>query len=289
MKAAPFEYFRPTRIADAIDILSQNEDARPLAGGQSMVPMMNFRFLQPEAVVDLNRIEDLRGVTVEDGAVRIGAMTRQKDLLASDIISEHLPIFRTALSHVGHRQTRARGTIGGSLCHLDPAAELSNLACLYGASFEVAGPDGTRRVDYSDFALGYLTTCLSPGEILVAVRFPVWPSDTVHVFEEFALRHGDYALVAVSVLLAPGPDSGGWNAAIALSGAGDVPLRLTDIEALVSSADRGQSAMSALEENLASLDFLSDPYADGAYRKHLAEGLLRRALTAALGKMGVNS
>ena len=189
MKPAPFEYFRPDTLDEALALLAEHEDAKPLAGGQSLVPMLNFRLARPAALVDLAEIDGLAGVRVEDGALVVGAMTRQWDLERS---SDAFPLLREALAHVGHTATRCRGTVGGSLAHADPTAELPVCALALGAELVTS----RRVIPAEDFFLSVFTTALEPDELLVEVRFPAPVGPTA--FLEHAHRHGDFAVVCVA-------------------------------------------------------------------------------------------
>jgi carbon-monoxide dehydrogenase medium subunit len=194
VKPAPFEYHRPGTLAEALALLAEVPDAKPLAGGQSLVPMLNFRLARPSALVDLGRIAELARHRIEDGALVVGAMTRQWDLERSQ---EAHPLLREALRYVGHTATRCRGTVGGSLVHADPTAELPVCALALGAELVVAGVDGRRTIRAEDFFVSVFTTALEPGELLVEVRFPL--TGEGWAFEEHTHRHGDFAVVCVAV------------------------------------------------------------------------------------------
>jgi aerobic carbon-monoxide dehydrogenase medium subunit len=209
VKPAPFEYHRPTALDEALALLAELPEAKPLAGGQSLVPMLNFRIARPSALVDLGGVGELAGIRLEDGAFVVGAMTRQWDLERSD---EAHPLLREALAYVGHTATRCRGTVGGSLVHADPTAELPVCALALGAEFVVAGRDERRTIRAEDFFVSVFTTALEPGELLVEVRFP--PPITCWAFEEHAHRHGDFAVVCVAVA----------GERVALGGLGPTPI-----------------------------------------------------------------
>src|SRR5215831_17273139 len=175
MKPPPFSYHDPRTISDAVALLGRLDNAKLLAGGQSLMPMLNMRFVLPDHVIDLNQVEGLAFIRESNGALEIGAMTRQRDLEFSDLIRQRCPIMHEAILNVGHRQTRNRGTLGGSLCHLDPAAELVSVAATLDATVTVAGPKGERRIPFADFPVAFMTPAIEPDEILTAVRFPDWP------------------------------------------------------------------------------------------------------------------
>ena len=176
MKPPPFQYHDPKTLAEAVGLLGSLDNAKLLAGGQSLMPMLNMRFVLPDHVIDLNRVEGLSYISEATGALEIGAMTRQRDLEFSDLVKAKCPLMHQAIMHIGHRQTRNRGTIGGSLCHLDPAAELVSVAAAHDATVTVAGPNGTREIAFKDFPAGYLTPAIELNEIVTAIRIPLWPA-----------------------------------------------------------------------------------------------------------------
>jgi carbon-monoxide dehydrogenase medium subunit len=281
MKPAPFTYHDPSTVAEAAGLLARLDNARLLAGGQSLMPMMNFRLATPDHLIDLDKVDELRGGRPDGSALWIGAMTCQRDLEFSAEIGAALPILHEALRQVGHRQTRNRGTIGGSLCHLDPAAELVNLAALYDAVFEARSTRGPRRLGFAEFAAGAMTHSLAADELLTAVGFEPWPSGHGWAFEEVSRRHGDFAIVAVGALIEL--DAGGaiLRAAIAISGLGPLPCRPRAIErGLVGEVPR-PAVLRAAARGAGGLDAAGDVYASADYRRHLARILVWRALDRA--------
>jgi carbon-monoxide dehydrogenase medium subunit len=283
MKPAPFDYHRPHDVAGVLDCLARLDDAKLLAGGQSLMAMMNFRYLTPAHVIDLNRVDGLAGISVAGGRLRIGAMTRQRDLLDSAQVAARAPLMREALAHVGHLQTRNRGTLGGSLAQLDPAAELPGVLAALDAELEVHGAGGERRVAMRDWPLAYMTPALEPDELLVAIHVEPWPARHGHGFHELARRHGDFAIAGAAALIAL---DGGVvaRAAIALIGVDDGPLRLHDAEAaLVGAAPTPQRLDDAarLALDIAGLD---DVHASAAYRRKIARVMTRRALADAAAR-----
>lgn len=286
MKPAPFTYHAPRDTREALGLLTRMPDARPLAGGQSLVPMMNFRIATPQHLIDLNHIEALRGVTRSGRAYLIGAMTRQCDIEASDELYAALPILRAALHHVGHRQTRNRGTIGGSLCHLDPSAELATVATALDATLIAESSSGNRRIAIKDWSKGYLTNALAEGELLTAVELPVWPAGHGHAFVEYARRHGDFAIVAVAVLMTFDAQGAIERAAIAVGGCAASPVRLSAVEAAVQGQKPSAELFKSAARSASNIDALSDPFVTGDYRKHLARVLTERALAAAAHSTG---
>jgi CO/xanthine dehydrogenase FAD-binding subunit len=232
VKPARFRYAAAASVDEALALLDA-EDARPLAGGQSLVPMLNLRLARPSLLVDLNPVRELAGVDATDSALGIGAMTRQASLLREPVVARRWPLLTQAIAHAGHAATRSRGTIGGSVAHADPRAELPVALAALGARFRLRGPGGERTVTAAEMFAGPYTTALSEGELLVEVLVPAAAPDTHMAFVEHARTHGDFALAGVAVALAPGV-----HAAIALLGAGPVPVRATAAErAAVDGAD----------------------------------------------------
>ena len=281
MKPAPFRYHDPASIAEALDVLARCDNARALAGGQSLVPMLNFRFVQPDDIVDLNRIRELESFDIGADQIRIGAMTRQRALEKHDALASACPIVRAALAHVGHRQTRNRGTIGGSLCHLDPSAELVNLACLHDARLTVRSARGERVLDFTQFAQGYLTTDLAPDELLVAIEIVRWPRGHGWAFEEVARRQGDFAIAAASALIELDTSNALASAAICVSGVGSVPIRLVEAEAMLAGTQGSDDLYRAAAETVASIEAIDDAYVGARYRSHVGRVLVFRALQQA--------
>lgn len=280
MKPPPFRYHDPETLDEVVALLGRCDNARLLAGGQSLMPMLNMRFVLPDDVIDLNRIQDLAYVRVRDAGLEVGAMTRQRDLECDADVSARCPLLVEALAEVGHRQTRNRGTLGGSLCHLDPAAELVAVATAFDATVTATGPNGERRIDFADFPLAYMTPAVEPDEVLTAVRFPLWAPGHGYSFVEFARRHGDFAVCAAAVLLEQ-VNGRITRASVTVAGLAPAPVRLTAAErALV-----GEAPCEALfrdsAEHARALDALDDVHASAAYRRQLAAVLTRRALERA--------
>src|SRR5215467_1251740 len=195
MKPPPFSYHDPRTISDAVALLGRLENAKLLAGGQSLMPMLNMRFVLPDHIIDLNRVEGLAFIRERNGALEIGAMTRQRELEFSDLVRQRCPLMHAAILNVGHRQTRNRGTLGGSLCHLDPAAELVSVAAALDAKVAVIGKSGARSIDFATFPVAYMTPAIELDELVTGVTFPCWPAGHGYAFVEFARRHGDFAIV----------------------------------------------------------------------------------------------
>ncbi|MFZ1921819.1 MAG: xanthine dehydrogenase family protein subunit M [Xanthobacteraceae bacterium] len=287
MKPAPFDYHAPRQLKEAAEMLASLPNAKILAGGQSLVPMMNFRYLIVDHLIDLGRVEDLRGVAAIDGQLRMGAMTRQRDLESSPEIARHCPLLTEALRHVGHRQTRNRGTIGGSLAHADPAAELPAVCAAYDAVLHLASIRGLRAVPFRDFPVGYMATALEPDEMIAAIELPIWRRGHGHGFHEFARRHGDFALAGAAALLDIGAGGVVRRAALSLFGVAERPIRADAAEAVL----LGQAIDGDLIRNAAAAAWLIEPISDihasGDYRRHLAMVMSARALADAARRAGV--
>ncbi len=286
MKPPPFRYYDPRTVADAVGLLGRLENAKLLAGGQSLMPMLNMRYVLPDHVIDLNRVEGLSYIRERGGAIEIGAMTRQRELEFSDLIRARLPLMQEAILQIGHRQTRNRGTIGGSLCHLDPAAELVSVGAGYDATVVVTGPNGAREIAFKDFPVAYMTPALEPAEILTAVRFTPWPAGHGFAFVEFARRHGDFAITSAAVLLAA--DSAGkiTRASVTIGGAAVTPVRANALEqALIGQVPTPELLREACESCRA-IEAIEDIHAPASYRQHLAAVMSRRALEKALTRIG---
>ncbi len=282
MKPASFDYHSPTSIDDALGILRRHQgDARVLAGGQSLVPMMNFRLAAPAAIVDLNRIPHLAGIEVADGVVRIGAMARQRQIEFAPLIEEKLPLLREAMRWVGHLPTRTRGTIGGSIAHADPSAEIPMVLQALAGEVVVRGPQGERRIAAPDLFQAPLTTSLAADEIITEVRFPVMPPEARHAIEEFARRKGDFAIAAIAVMLVRDGERCA-TVRIATGGIGPVPVRLREAEAILEERGLGEAAIAAAAETAAErVEPMSDQNASADFRRHLTAVLTRRAVLKA--------
>jgi carbon-monoxide dehydrogenase medium subunit len=286
MKPAPFDYHTPRNLEEATGLLATLENAKILAGGQSLVAMMNFRYVIADHLVDIGGVAALSGISVAGGTLRIGAMTRQRDLEFSADLERHCPILHAALQHVGHRQTRNRGTIGGSLAHADPAAELPALCLLHDADIEIASRRGMRRMPMRDFAVGFMTTALEPDEIVTAIELKLWPAGHGYGFQEFARRHGDFALAGAAALLDVAPDRSVRRAAITLFGVAASPVRLDAAENRLRGKGLDMAAITTAAAEARSIEPLEDIHAGADYRRHLAQVLTRRALIDAGRRAG---
>jgi aerobic carbon-monoxide dehydrogenase medium subunit len=285
MKTASFNYYAPSSVTEACTLLKEKENSKLIAGGQSLMPMMNFRVVQPDHLIDINRIPELCGIQVAVDQLEIGAMTRQCDIAASDLIAATVPLMTEALGYVGHQQTRNRGTIGGSLCHMDPAAELMTVCAVMDARLTVVSADKTRVIPIKEWSLGYLTPQLENNELLSRVSIKPWPKNHGYAFEEFARRHGDFAIVGVAVLITVDSQNLINRLAIAVCGCDFAPLRLHDVEkALVGKncTDSSWDIAVAMARQIAAMD---DAYVSSQYRQHLAGVLVKRALQSAASRL----
>lgn len=282
MKPPPFQYHDPKTVAETVSLLGTLENAKLLAGGQSLMPMLNMRFVLPDHVIDLNRVEGLAYIREAAGALEIGAMTRQRDIEFSDLVKQKCPLLHQAVMHIGHRQTRNRGTIGGSLCHLDPSAELVSVAAAHDATVAVEGPNGRREIAFKDFPAGYLTPAIELNEMVTAVRIPLWPAGHRAAFIEFSRRHGDFAIVSAAALLTI--DGGRINrASLTLGGVAVAPVRADAVERAVTGQPPSSELFRTACEWCRSIDAMADIHASADYRQHLAVVLARRALEKAAG------
>ena len=292
MKPAPFDYRAPERLDDAIALLATSANAKIIAGGQSLIPMLNFRLVTPDLLVDITRIPELRGIKAKGKGLSIGALTRHYEVETSPLVKERFPVISEAMRHVAHIAIRNKGTIGGSLSHADPAAEWPMLAVLLDAQIHLQGPEGIRILAARDFLRGALTANLQSNEVLVNVDFPALPSNTVFVFDEFARRTGDFALCAVADTLSLGGGllTGGKkivDVRIALMGVDETALRISAAENLI----KGQKNIDdELIERAATLvrDSIhpnGDLHASADYRRHLAYAMSKRSLQRAWARL----
>ena len=281
MKPPPFSYHDPRTLAEVLALLGRLANAKLLAGGQSLMPMLNMRYAQPDHLIDLNGVEGLSYVREAGGALEIGAMTRQRDIEFCELVRVCCPLMREAILQVGHRQTRNRGTLGGSLCQLDPAAELVTVAAALDATVGIVGPGGRRELPFAEFPAGYMTPALAPDEMLTDVRFPLWAKGHGHAFVEFSRRHGDFAVVSAAALLEIERSGRITRASVTIGGVGPAPVRATQVEeALVGNVATERLFRDACE-SLRAIDAMGDVHAPAPYRQELAVVLARRALEKA--------
>ena len=286
MKPALFDYFAPETVEAAVAALAGDETARPLAGGQSLIPTMNFRLSTPGRLVDLRKIESLRGIAVENGSIRVGAMTRHRELETHGAANAANPLIGEVLDNVAHIAIRNRGTVGGSIAHADSAAELPCLLVASGGSVSAQGPDGSRDIAADELFRFHMTTTLAGSEILTEVRIPVLPPATGYAFEELARRRGDYALAGVCTLLTM-EGSVCREARIAACGIGARPIRLAAAEGALRGRVVDEDARSEAGE--AAKKYMTAPadtQASVAYRRDLLAALVRRTSETALKRTG---
>jgi carbon-monoxide dehydrogenase medium subunit len=283
MKPAPFEYAAPRSIDEATALLSEHgDDAKVLAGGQSLVPLLGLRLARPAVLVDVNRVAGLTGISRENGVVRIGAGTRHATVEHDSSIAADLPLLAIAAPLIGHFQIRNRGTLGGSLAHADPSAEWPAVAVALDAELEIARAGQTRRVPARDFFVSTFVTALEAEDLLVAVRFPVWGSGSGFAIEELARRNGDFAVAgAICAVRLDGDVIG--QAAVALLGMSDTPVRATDVEQQLTGSSPDSLDLEHLgSAAVASLAPPDDIHATGTYRKRIGSALVSRALARAI-------
>jgi carbon-monoxide dehydrogenase medium subunit len=283
MKLPPFEYACPTTLSDAVALLASHDgEAKPLAGGQSLVPMLAFRVASPSLLVDLRKLAELREIKIADDGVTLGAMVRWRDILDDARLRKAHPLLVAAVEHVAHYQIRNRGTVGGSIAHADPAAEMPGIAVTCDAEIAVVGRAGERTIRAGDMFIAPLTTALAADEIIVEIRLPAWPSGRRWAFKEFARRRGDFAMAGTALFY--DTDAGGRarNAHVGAIGIGDRPQRLAAAEAAIDGrvvdiavSERAGAAASA------AVTPQSDIHASAAYRKALLGTLVERALQSA--------
>lgn len=285
MKPAPFEYQAPTSLEAALDLLARHGgDAKVLAGGQSLIPVMNFRLAQPALLIDLNRIPGLdflrRGA---DGGLEIGAMTRQRRLERDPLVAEVAPLLAEAIPWVAHPQIRNRGTFGGSIAHADPAAELPAIAVALRARFRLRKAGGDRWVEAKDFFAGLFTTLLEPDELLVEATIPPLAPRTGWSFMEVARRHGDYAQVGIAALVTLGEDGRCREARLVYLSVGDAPVEAAGAAGLLVGTDLGPEAVAAAADKASrdEMDPRGDIHATLEFKRHLARVLTGRAVRRA--------
>ncbi len=286
MKPPAFSYHDPRTTADVVGLLTSLDNAKLLAGGQSLMPMLNMRYVLPDHVIDLNRVDGLsyireRDGALEIGAIEIGAMTRQRDIEFSDAVRVRCPLMHEAIVQVGHRQTRNRGTLGGSLCHLDPAAELVAVAAALDAKLTATGKNGARSIAFADFPVAYMTPALEPDELLTGASFPCWSARHGYAFVEFSRRHGDFAIVSAAALIEEDGNGKVTRAAVTLAGLGPAPVRANEVERALVGDKIEERRLREICEPLRQLDAVDDIHAPASYRRHLATVLPRRALLKA--------
>ena len=284
MKPPPFDYYDPRSLEEALELLASKNNAKLLAGGQSLMPMLNMRYVRPDAVIDLNRARELVYIRDDGETIGIGSMTRQRDLEFSRLVHKRCPLLHEALLNVGHRQTRNRGTIGGSLCHLDPAAELPSVAMACDATIEVRSRDRSREIPMEKFPAFFMTPAIEPDEIVTGLRFPIWPDGHGSAFLEFARRQGDFAIVSIAILLDVADDRKIRRASITVGGVAYAPQRVRSAEERLVGNPGSDEVFHHAAEACGEIESLGDIHASSLYRQHLAATLAFRALRQAFGR-----
>lgn len=283
MKLPPFEYACPVTLSEAVALLASHDgEAKPIAGGQSLMPMMAFRIAQPSLLVDLRKLPDLNRITIDKDGVRLGALVRWRDIQDDRRLATAHPLLQAAIAHVAHYQIRNRGTVGGSICHADPAAEMPGIAVTCDAEMTATGKGGLRVVKAADFFLGALTTALRPDEILTEVKLPAWPASRRFGFQEFARRRGDFAMAGVAVFYDTDASGRANNAHVGVIGVGDRQRRLARTEAAINGNKIDDATIAkAAEAVSAEVEAQDDIHASAAYRRALTGTLVERALKSA--------
>ena len=281
MKPAPFDYVRPGSLAEACELLAGDEDARLIAGGQTLVPMLAMRLARPAKLIDIMRLPELAGIRAQEGVVIVGATTRQAQAERDAVIRGSVPLLARALPWVGHPPTRNRGTIGGSIANADPSAEIPLVAVTLGAEIMLATTSGPASMPADDFFIGPMLTSIGQGDCVRAVRFPVWPQRRIGTgFFEISARRSDFAFVAAAAQVALDDDDRCVEVALGVGGVGDRPLRL-DMSALVGTGLAPAAVAEAIAAASADMDAMTDLHASAAYRRRVAIVLCTRALAQA--------
>jgi len=286
VKPASFDYFRAEKIDDALMALAANAEAQVLAGGQSLIAMMNLRLAKPGCLIDINRLTDLDYIRPEGDELAIGALTRHTAAAASPVVAEFCPLMTAAYDHIAHRAVRNRGSVGGNLCHADPSSENPAVAIASGATLVLKSADGERRVAAEDFFLGLYETAARQNELLTEIRIPKAPAHQGWSFQETSTRKGDFALVGIAATL-DCPNGACTNARIVAVGVGERAMRLDAAEAAITGAVMDDTDLTAAAEAARdSVDPPSDFHADSEFRRDLVFSLTKRALSEAHGRCG---
>ena len=288
MYPANFAYFAPSTLEEALDLLARHgEDAKLLAGGHSLIPAMKLRLSEPPCLIDLGQLPDLRGVRLDGDTLVIGALTVHADVASSDLVRQHVAGLSEAAGAIGDVQVRNRGTIGGSVAHADPGADLPVMLTALGASFVLVGPSGSRTITADDFFLDFFTTALAPDEVLTEVRVPVPPSGSGSAYAKLPHPASGYVVVSAGALLVRGESGRCERATVAIGGVGGAPVRATASEAALQGQHLSAEAVSAAASLAAEgIDPDEDIYASAEYRRHLATVYARMAIDAAVQRIG---
>lgn len=289
MKNPPFNYHRPESLAEALALLAEHgDDAKVLAGGQSLLPVMALRLGRPEYLIDIGRLPGLNSITVDSTGVAIGALVRHVTAERSPELVSAAPLIHEAMPYVGHRAIRSQGTVCGSIAHADPAAEMPAVCLATGATMTATSANGERSIAAADFGQGYLTTALEPTEILTSVRFPPWPASAGGAVVEVSRRHGDYALVGL-VCKVDAPGGSITDVALSFFGVANTPIRVAEAEAALVGSPLGDTNAFAAAADIvsATIEPSSDVHGSSNYRRHLAGVLTRKGLAQAASRIGV--
>ncbi|MDQ1005167.1 2-furoyl-CoA dehydrogenase FAD binding subunit [Neobacillus niacini] len=283
MKPPKFDYYKPTTLSEALDLLEEiGDDGKIIAGGQSLVPIMNMRLASPKCIIDINGLNELDYIKHEGNVLKIGTLTRQSKVEKSEIVANACGLLLEAITQIGHVQTRNRGTFGGSIVHADPSAELPLALLTMNGSVQIASKDEVRNVDAEDFFITYLTTDIMPTEILTEVSIPIIEGRSGYSFQEIARRHGDFALVAASCLMTVDDQNQISSVRLALGGVEAIPLLIEDAEDILVGEILSDSLIDKLLESVEmAVEPESDLHAAAEYRTHLAKILTKRTLTQA--------
>jgi len=287
MKPAPFEYLSPTTLLQVLESKAEHGDeAKPLAGGQSLIPAMNFRVSQPAVLIDLNKIEELRYIRSQDGELRIGAMTIQADVASSPLVAELQPLISETMPNIAHPQIRNRGTFGGSLAHADPASELPVVATALNARFKAQSTRGERWIDAEEFFITMFTTALEPDEVLTEIAFPAFSKNMGWSFLEVTRRAGDYAMAGVAALVSLDAESTCREARLVYLNVGDKAMDARQAAAVLTGEKITPQQIEAAAQIAAEqeIDPFGSVHATPEYQRHLAKVLTRRALQTALSR-----
>jgi carbon-monoxide dehydrogenase medium subunit len=282
MKLPPLEYACPTTLSEAVALLASREDAKAIAGGQSLMPMLAFRLAAPTLLVDLRKLPDMREIRIAADGVRLGAMVRWRDIEKDARLATAHPLLKAAVAHVAHYQIRNRGTIGGSVAHADPAAEIPGIVVTCDGEIAVTGQSGSRVIAAADFFRSALTTALEADEIITEIHFPAWPARRRWGFQEFARRRGDFAMAAAALYYDQDAEGRAVNAHVGIIGVGDCQRRLPEVEAVLNGHVVDEATIArAAEVTSATVEAQEDIHATAPYRRSLAGTMVERALLSA--------
>ncbi len=291
MKPAPFEYFDPMKKEEVFKLLDKlGDDAKLLAGGQSLLPMINFRLARPEFLVDINKLHELDFITEENGYICLGALTRESAIENSELIKSKIPILSEAVKYIAFLPIRNKGTLGGSIAHADPSAELCLIMIALQAQIKIESSKDTRWVDAEDFFLTYLTTVLEPNELITEIRIPIPPAGTIHSFQSFSRRHGDFAIVSVAVMLEINDGGICESAKIALGSVNPTPFRATQAEDMLIGKKVDKKLIEAVANEAAEA---SDPdpdlHSSADYKREMTRNFTKKGLVQVLNRFEENA